>query len=179
MKVLSLLVLVVFTGCQASPFHANQPTSHMDTLIHSYSDFKKIVIGTIKDIAKLLLETETGQDLSARFIEGRDVVNTNMKEVQKHIPRRVHHVMGGFGMGIYGLAVTVEEWTTKTKRKLEPLAERMSPVTEKVAVQLIQGAQQVRDVVPPLVQRLVEKVGLFSQQVQARYDNFIEKFTTN
>uniref|UniRef100_A0A3Q3KZ86 Apolipoprotein Eb-like n=1 Tax=Labrus bergylta TaxID=56723 RepID=A0A3Q3KZ86_9LABR len=171
MKVLVVLVLAVFTGCNANLFSADEPKSKLDELTDAFWGSVNKARRTADDTLDKFMQTEIGQNVGARLAEGAHAASTYAEIAWDQLPTTVKDSMGSVGMLLYGISVQADEGLTTFKKKIEPFVERVAPVAEKVQSLLTQRAEQVAEVASPYVDKLIEKLDPMTQDVQTRLTN--------
>ncbi|XP_020506028.2 apolipoprotein Eb [Labrus bergylta] len=176
MKVLVVLVLAVFTGCNANLFSADEPKSKLDELTDAFWGSVNKARRTADDTLDKFMQTEIGQNVGARLAEGAHAASTYAEIAWDQLPTTVKDSMGSVGMLLYGISVQADEGLTTFKKKIEPFVERVAPVAEKVQSLLTQRAEQVAEVASPYVDKLIEKLDPMTQDVQTRLTNLFDSF---
>ncbi|KAF5898188.1 apolipoprotein A-I-like, partial [Clarias magur] len=63
MKVLVVLVLAVFTGCQANLFYADEPKPQLEQLTDAFWDYVAKATHTAEGALKMIRESQLGQEV--------------------------------------------------------------------------------------------------------------------
>ncbi|CAJ1062657.1 apolipoprotein Eb-like [Xyrichtys novacula] len=178
MKVLVVLVLAVFTGCNANFLYADDPKSQLDVLTDAISDNIDVVVQKATDTIEQFKKTELGQDLSTRVKDGSELVSMYAGIAWEQVPDGIKNAAEGAGMMVYGISMRVEQGIDVLEKKLEPLVDRVSPVAEKVAEKVAgevnYRAQQVSEAASPYVAKIQEKLTPLAQGIQARLDSLYQ-----
>ncbi|CAJ1062658.1 apolipoprotein Eb-like [Xyrichtys novacula] len=176
MKAVVVLVFAVFTaGCNANPFYADEPKSQLDVLTDTLWHYVARAKQSTDETIEKFKQTDFGQEVSAGLREASMYGN----KFWQHVPKGIQHELGAVSMGFYGLGESVDQGMTALKKKLDPIVERVAPVTEKVANELTQRAQQVKEMASSSVEKLMEKVTPLAQDIQARFDTLFESLITS
>ncbi|XP_034553584.1 apolipoprotein A-I-like [Notolabrus celidotus] len=177
MKVLVVLVLAAFTGCNASLLYADQPKTKLDELTDTFWDYVNVAKQTTDETVEKFQQTEFGQDLSARLEEGAKVASTYGEAFWTQVPKNVRETIEVYVIMMpYGLALTAERKMTTFKKKLDPIVDRMAPLAEKISSDLTLRAQQVKDTTAPYVEKLKEKLDPLAQDIKARFQTLYDSF---
>ncbi|CAJ1062655.1 apolipoprotein Eb-like [Xyrichtys novacula] len=168
MKVLLLLVLVVFTGCNANPHHARGHKPKLDVLFDTLSD--------PAELTRVFKQSEFGRDVSDRLVEGRIAANKFVGEIWENLDLSTRDALAGVYLDLinFGMAASVRWDRSELKQMLKPVTETVDSVVRNVESELTQRARQVKDVVSPHFETLMEKVEPVAQTVQARLESFYQ-----
>ncbi|GAA6220352.1 apolipoprotein A-IV-like [Lates japonicus] len=88
MKVLVVLVLAVFSGCQANLFYADAPKPQLEVLTDAFWDYVGKATQTADETLQMIRKSQFGQEVSARLTESADMASTYAVSIQEQLPPR-------------------------------------------------------------------------------------------
>ncbi|XP_061919927.1 apolipoprotein A-IV-like [Entelurus aequoreus] len=139
MKVLAVLVLAVFTGCNANVFYADAPKPQLEVLTDAFWEYVAKATQTADDTLQMIKKTEFGQEMSARLAQGSDVANQYALTLHEQLPPAAKDLIITVSAEADALKQHVTVELNSIREKLEPYT-----YTENMRVQVQQRVDQLQ-----------------------------------
>ncbi|KAK1895915.1 Apolipoprotein Eb [Dissostichus eleginoides] len=140
MKVLVVLVLAVFTGCNANILYADAPKPQIELLTEAFWDYVAKATETADEIKK----SQFVEHVAYRLLDGYMLATYCFDAVQNHLPpaakQRFHQVTR-----------ETEDLMGRVNREL---AVALKPYTDDMEVQIQQRVEQLKQVLAPYAESL-------------------------
>ncbi|XP_047454601.1 apolipoprotein A-I-like [Mugil cephalus] len=142
MKVLVVLVLAVFSGCNANLFYADAPKPQMEVVTDAFWKYVEKVTQTADDTLQMIKKSQFGQDVSARLTESTDMASQYAVSLQEQLPPAAQDLIA---------KVTTEADLLKDRvtQELGTVRERLGPYTDDVKAQIQQRVEQLKQELAP------------------------------
>ncbi|KAI3361196.1 hypothetical protein L3Q82_013396 [Scortum barcoo] len=147
MKVLVVLALAVFTGCNANLFYADAPKPQLEVLTDAFWDYVAKATQTADDTVQMIRKSQFGQEVSARLTESADVANQYAVTLQEQLPPAAQDLIA---------KVTAEADVLKERltQELSTVRDRLEPYTEDMKAQIQQRVEQLKQELAPYADSL-------------------------
>ncbi|XP_060776763.1 apolipoprotein Eb-like [Neoarius graeffei] len=142
MKVFVVLVLAVFTGCQANLLYADEPKPQVGQLTFAFWDYVAKAKHTAEDTLKSISESQLGQDVSVRISEGAHVANQYATSLQKELSPRVQNILNK----ILNEAEVLRE---RHKQDLTTVKDKLQSYAEDLRIQILSRLEELKVAVAP------------------------------
>ncbi|XP_059195472.1 apolipoprotein A-IV-like [Centropristis striata] len=142
MKVLAVLVLAVFTGCQANLFYADAPKPQLEVMTDAFWDYVAKATQTADDTIQMIRKSQFGQDLSARLTESADVANKYAVTLQEQLPPAAQDL-------ITKVTTEADVLRERVNKELTTVRETLEPYTENMKAQVQQRVEQLKQELAP------------------------------
>ncbi|XP_034410289.1 apolipoprotein A-I-like [Cyclopterus lumpus] len=142
MKVLAVLVLAVFSGCQANLFYADAPKPQLDVLTDAFWDYVAKATKTADDSVAMIRKSQFGQDVSARLTESADVAGKYAVTLQEQLPPAAQDL-------ITKVTTEADVLRERVNQELSTVREKLEPYTEDMKTQIQQRVEQLKQELAP------------------------------
>ncbi|KAL3059759.1 hypothetical protein OYC64_014378 [Pagothenia borchgrevinki] len=147
MKVLVVLVLAVFTGCNANIFFADAPKPQMELLTEAFWDYVAKATETADDTLQMIKKSPFGQGVNARLDQ--------TKYVAAHSALTMHEQLRPATKDMIHKVITeAEELKGRVERELAAAQEVLKPYTDNMKVQIQQRVEQLKQELAPYAESL-------------------------
>ncbi|KAK1895797.1 Apolipoprotein A-IV [Dissostichus eleginoides] len=144
MKVLVVLALAVFTGCNANIFYADAPKPQMELITEAFWDYVVKATATADDTLQVIKKSPFGQGVNARLEETMSVAAHYSVAVQEQLPPAAKDM-------IRKVTTETEELMERVEREL---AIALKPYTDDMKVQIQQRVEQLKLELAPYAETL-------------------------
>ncbi|XP_053350862.1 apolipoprotein Eb-like [Clarias gariepinus] len=142
MKVLFVLAIVAFTGCQANLFLADEPKPHMEKLTDAFWGYVAKATRTAEDTLKTIRGSQLGQEVNTRIADGVNGVSQYAVTLQNQMSPLAQDIMAKITEEAEVLGERLKQDLTNVRDKLDPYAEDLKS-------QIQQRVQHLRAAVAP------------------------------
>ncbi|XP_037532092.1 apolipoprotein A-I [Nematolebias whitei] len=147
MKVLAVLVLAVFTGCNANLFYADAPKPQLEVMQDAFWDYVAKATQTADDTLQMIKKSQIGQDFSTRLTEGADMANQYAVTLQEQLPIGTQDMINKF-------TAEAEMLKERVTQELNTAREKLEPYTENIKTQMQQRVEQIKQELAPYADSL-------------------------
>ncbi|XP_059423762.1 apolipoprotein Eb-like isoform X2 [Carassius carassius] len=161
MKVLVVLALAVFTGCQANLFYADEPKPQLEQLTDTFWSYVAKATQTAKETVKMIRSSQLGQEVNQ--------YTTNLKEQMNPLPK---DLMTKITEGADMLKERIEVEVSTVRCALKPYLEYVTSPLEKGA-EYIRQSLDFEDLKATVLQKseeLRESLEQGMKELQAKLD---------
>ncbi|XP_034553581.1 apolipoprotein A-I-like [Notolabrus celidotus] len=196
MKVLAVLVLVVFTGCNANLLYADEPKPQLEVLTEAFWDYVAKATQTADDTVQMIKQSQFGQDMTARITEGADAATLYAQRVQQQLPPGAQDMISTVSMETYALRMRLEKDIATVKEKIDPLTEDMkvkiqervellkqelapyadSLDSEALRTTLMQKTEELKASLEQSVQDLQTQLEPYTEDMKQKVDQHLQEF---
>ncbi|KAF0045586.1 hypothetical protein F2P81_002115 [Scophthalmus maximus] len=196
MKVLAVLVLAVFSSCQANIFYADAPKPQIEVLTDAFWDYVAKATQTADDTLQMIRKSQFGQDVSARLTESADMANTYAVSIQEQLPPVAQDMITKVTTEADVLRERLTKELTSVKEKLEPYTEDMKAQiqqrveqlkqelapytgaldTEALRSTLLQKSEELKTNLEQSVQDLQAQLGPYTDDLKQKVDQHLQDF---
>ncbi|PWA20589.1 hypothetical protein CCH79_00011481, partial [Gambusia affinis] len=166
MKVLAVLVLAVFTGCNANLFYADAPKPQLEVMTDAFWDYVGKATQTADDTLQMIRKSQFGQDISARLTDGAEAASQYAVTLQEQLPPRAQEL-------ITRVTQEAEDLRDRLNTDLNNAREKLEPYTENLKVQI---RERVKEIAAPYVDNLRERLDPYAQDLQTRLTSLYESY---
>ncbi|KAK2844831.1 hypothetical protein Q5P01_011490 [Channa striata] len=147
MKLLVVLVLAVFSGCQANLFYADAPKPQLEVITDAFWDYVSKATQTADDTLQMIRQSQFGQDVSARLTESADIASKYAVTLQEQLPPAAQDIIAKF---------TTEADVLKERviQELSTVREKVEPYTDELKAQVQQRVEQLKQELAPYADSL-------------------------
>ncbi|KAK5921871.1 hypothetical protein CgunFtcFv8_019191 [Champsocephalus gunnari] len=147
MKVLVVLVLAVFTGCNANLFYADAPKPQLELMTEAFWDYVAKATATADDTLQVIKKSPFGQGVNARLEETMLVAAHYSVAVQEQLPPAAKDM-------IRKVTTETEELMGRVERELAAAQDVLKPYTDDMKVQIQQRVEQLKQDLAPYAESL-------------------------
>ncbi|XP_029958720.1 apolipoprotein A-I-like [Salarias fasciatus] len=196
MKVLAVLVLAVFTGCNANLFYADAPRSHTEELRDGFWLYAGKITQTTDDTIQVIRKSQLGQDISARLMESADAASKYAASLQEQLPPVAQDLITKVSAEADLLKERVNTELSTVRERLEPLAgdlkvkvqERVEQLKQELApyvdtvdaeglrITLIEKSEELKASLEQTVADLQVQMGPYTEEVKVKVEQHLEDF---
>ncbi|XP_073340209.1 uncharacterized protein [Pagrus major] len=142
MKVLVVLALAVFTGCNANIVWQNQPRQQVDMVKDAFWDYVAKATMTAEDSLKQIRQSQLGKEVNTLISESTDAVNKLTDALRTQVAPLTQDLMSKFTQ-------EAEQLKTRVEKDLTAMGTRLQPFTEELVADLQRKVEELkRDAVP-------------------------------
>ncbi|KAK5861889.1 hypothetical protein PBY51_017330 [Eleginops maclovinus] len=192
MKVLVVLVLAAFTGCNANIFYADEPKPQIELLTDAFWDYVAMATETADDSLQIIKKSQFGQDVSERLREytggafrsvavlheqlppaARDMiqkVTTETELLMERVDRDLSTVKDTLKPYTKEMHAQIQERVEQLKQELAPYAESVD--TESLRATLAQKTEEMKQ----SVRDLQAQLGPFTDDMKLKVDQHLQDF---
>ncbi|KAL2084263.1 hypothetical protein ACEWY4_019781 [Coilia grayii] len=192
MKVLLVLAIAVFTGCNANLFYADEPKPQLEQLTDAFWDYVAQATQTAEDTIQTIRKSHLGQAVSARLTESADVASQYAVTLQNQMTPLAEDVMAKITKEAEVLRERLAQDLTTVKGKLEPYAEDMraqvlqrveelkaavapyaeSLYSESLKTTLLQKSEELKGSLEKSVEELQSQLGPYTEELRQKVQEF-------
>ncbi|XP_033941921.1 apolipoprotein A-IV-like [Pseudochaenichthys georgianus] len=147
MKVLVVLVLAVFTGCNANILYADAPKPQIELLTEAFWDYAAKATETADDTLQMIKKSPFGQGVNDRLHLTRYFAAHDLLFMHEMLPPatqdKLHKVMR-----------EAEELKGHVERELAAAKDIMKPYTDNMKVQIQQRVEQLKQKLAPYAESI-------------------------
>nr|QCP69306.1 apolipoprotein A4b [Lateolabrax maculatus] len=147
MKVLAVLVLAIFSGCNANLFYADAPKPQLEVLTDAFWDYVAKATQTADDTLQMVRKSQFGQDVSGRLTESADLASKYAVALQEQLPPSAQELI---------TKVTAEADVLRERliQDLSTVRGTLEPYTEDMKAQIQQRVEQLKQELAPYADSL-------------------------
>uniref|UniRef100_A0A8C6TGK1 Apolipoprotein A-IV-like n=1 Tax=Neogobius melanostomus TaxID=47308 RepID=A0A8C6TGK1_9GOBI len=147
MKVLVVLVLAVFTGCNANLLYADAPKPQLEVLTDAFWDYVGKATKTADDTVQMIRSSQFGQDVSARLTESADLASKYATSIQEQLPPGAQDL-------ITKVTTEADVLRERVAQELSTVQGQLEPYTEEMKAQIQQRVDQLKQELAPFTDSL-------------------------
>ncbi|TWW53431.1 Apolipoprotein Eb [Takifugu flavidus] len=199
MKVLVVLALAVFSGCQANLFYADAPKPQLEVLTDAFWDYVAKATQTADDTLQMVRKSQFGQDVSARLTESADMASKYAVSIQEQLPPGAQDLITKVTTEADVLRERVTQELSSVRNKLEPYTEDMkakiqarveqlkqelapyadSVDSEALRATLMQKSEELKSSLEQSVKDLQAQLGPYTDDLKLKVDGHLQNFQQN
>lgn len=147
MKVLVVLVLAVFSGCNANLFYADAPKPQLEVLTDAFWDYVGKATQTADDTLQMIRSSQFGQEVSDRLTVSAGFATMYATTIHDQLPPAARDVI---------TKVTTEADVLRERmiEELNTVKGKLEPYTEEMKVQIQQRVEQLKQELAPYADTL-------------------------
>uniref|UniRef100_A0A672FE52 Apolipoprotein A-IV a n=1 Tax=Salarias fasciatus TaxID=181472 RepID=A0A672FE52_SALFA len=206
MKVLAVLVLAVFTGCNANLFYADAPRSHTEELRDGFWLYAGKITQTTDDTIQVIRKSQKTKEncflsinfrpISARLMESADAASKYAASLQEQLPPVAQDLITKVSAEADLLKERVNTELSTVRERLEPLAgdlkvkvqERVEQLKQELApyvdtvdaeglrITLIEKSEELKASLEQTVADLQVQMGPYTEEVKVKVEQHLEDF---
>ncbi|KAF0024454.1 hypothetical protein F2P81_023256 [Scophthalmus maximus] len=199
MKVLVVLVLAVFSGCNAQFVRQRQPKHQVDMVKDAFWDYVAKATLTAEDSLKQIQRSELGKEVNSLISESTSAVNVFTDALRTQVAPLTQDLMSKFTQEAEllkarlekdltavsaGLQPYAEELVADLQRQAEglkndatPYAEAMDP--EALRAVVLQKSQELKEQLDKSVDGLQARMVPFTEEMRQKMEQSLEKFQSS
>nr|XP_043877324.1 apolipoprotein A-IV-like [Solea senegalensis] len=196
MKVLVVLVLAVFSGCQANLFLADAPKPVMDTMVDTFWDYVAKSTKTADDTLAMIRKSDFGQELSARLMESASMATTYATNAKEQLPpaakdliiqvtaeadvlrermaQELSTVRGKLEPFTEDLKAKIQQKVEEFKHELAPYADSLD--SEGLRTTLMQKTEELKASLEQSVSDMQDQLGPYTEDLRQKVDQHLQDF---
>ncbi|XP_047239679.1 apolipoprotein A-IV-like [Girardinichthys multiradiatus] len=194
-----LVVLVLFTVCNANILWQEPPKSNLDVVKAAFWDYVAKATQTAEESLKQIQESEFGQEVNTKISQSADTVNqyivslrtqaapltqdfvTRFTQEAEQLKARLENDLTALGSNIrpYGeqLVAKLQNQVEELKKEAAPYAEAMDP--EALKALLLQKSQELKGQLETSVTQLQAQMVPYTDEVREKMEQSLEEFQRN
>ncbi|KAM4567890.1 uncharacterized protein V3H82_012143 [Fundulus diaphanus] len=196
MKVLAVLVLAVFTGCNANLFYADAPKPQLEVMTDAFWDYVGKATQTADDTLQMIRKTQFGQDISARLTESAEAASQYAATLQEQLPPGAQDLINkvtteadvlrqrlndDLNLGMEKLQPYTDNLKVQIQQRVEQLKQELAPYadsldTETLRTTVIQKSEELKAQLEQSVQELQTQLGPYTDDLKQKVDQHLEEF---
>merc|ERR1712212_1232127 len=126
MKILVVLTLAVFTGCNAAVLLQDQPKPQLDIVTDAFWDYVAKATHTARDILENIKQSELGQGVNAMISESTDAVNQYTVALRSQVTPLTQDLLAKITHEAELLKARLDQDLSTVRAQLQPYAEELS-----------------------------------------------------
>ncbi|XP_029022308.1 apolipoprotein A-IV a [Betta splendens] len=196
MKVLVVLALAVFSGCNANLLWQDAPKSNMDTVREAFWNYVGKATMTAEESLQQIRESELGQEINAKISQSADTVNqyivalrgqvapltqdflTQFSQQTEHLKARMEQDLTTVSTSVQPyaqqLVASLDKQVEELKREAASYAESMDP--EALKAVLLQKSQELKGQVEKSVSELQTQMVPYTDDMKQKLEQSLEEF---
>ncbi|XP_034089406.1 apolipoprotein A-IV-like isoform X3 [Gymnodraco acuticeps] len=147
MKVLVVLVLAVFTGCNANILYADAPKPQIELLTEAFWDYVAKVTETADETLQMINKSPFFQGVIARLDQTKYVAAHSALTMHEQLPPATKDM-------IHNVITEAEELKGHVERELAAAQDVLKPYTDKMKVQIQQRVKLLKQELAPYAESL-------------------------
>ncbi|XP_034089462.1 apolipoprotein A-I-like [Gymnodraco acuticeps] len=185
MKVLVVLVLAVFTGCNANIFYADAPKPQIELLTEAFHDYVATAKETAKDTLQMINKSQFGKHVNNRLGEGFMVAFYFASAVHKQLPPAtkdmIHKVNRETRRVERELTPVLKQYTdnmeAQIQQRVEQLKQELAPYAESLDTEALRAAlEQKSEELKQSVKDLQVQLGPYTDDLKLKVDQHLQDF---
>ncbi|XP_030597416.1 apolipoprotein A-I-like isoform X2 [Archocentrus centrarchus] len=190
MKVLVVLVLAVFTGCNANIMWHEQPKQQADMVKDAFWDYVAKATATAEESLKKIRESQLGQEMTTLIATGTDTINTFTNTMHSKVAPLAQGLMSKFSQEAEQLKAGLEKdlavirtrlqpYTEELMAKMEELKKDTAPYTEDpeaLKAVLQQKSQELKRQLEQKMNRLQAQMVPYTEEIKEKMQESLEEF---
>ncbi|CAL9705169.1 unnamed protein product [Knipowitschia caucasica] len=199
MKVLAVLVLAVFTGCNANLMFADAPKPQLDVLTDAFWEYVGKATTTADDTLQMVRSSQFGQDVSARLTESAVLAGKYATSIQEQLPpaaqdmltkvtteadvlrervaQEFSSVQGQLEPYTEQMKAQIQQRVDQLKQELAPYADSMD--AEGLRTALVQKSEELKASLEQSVKDLQTQLGPYTDDLKVKVDQHLQDFKEN
>uniref|UniRef100_A0A8P4G643 Apolipoprotein A-IV n=1 Tax=Dicentrarchus labrax TaxID=13489 RepID=A0A8P4G643_DICLA len=171
MKVLVVLALAVFSGCNANILWKEPPKSNLDMVKDAFWDYVAKATLTAEDSLQQIRQSELGQEVNARISQSADTVNQYVVSLRTQVAPLTQEFMTRFSQEAEQLKARLDKDLTAVSTNMQPYAEEMVAHLQRQVEELRKEAAPYAEAMDPealkavLLQKTQELKGQLDKSV--------------
>ncbi|KAK7887291.1 hypothetical protein WMY93_026912 [Mugilogobius chulae] len=179
MKVLVVLVLAVFAGCNANLLYADAPKPQLEVLADQFWDYVGKATQTADDTLQMIRSSQFGQDVSARLTESADLASKYATSIQEQLPLppRTSSPRGQLEPYTEEMKIQIQQKVEQLKQELAPYADNLD--AEALRTALVQKSEELKASLEQSVKDLQTQLGPYTDDLKVKVDQHLQDFKDN
>ncbi|KAK2903092.1 hypothetical protein Q8A67_007805 [Cirrhinus molitorella] len=196
MKVIVVLALAVFTGCQANIFYADEPKPQLEQLTDAFWSYVAKATQTAEDTVKMIRSSQLGQEVNSRLTQSADMASEYAVTLKKQMDPMAEELMSKITKEAEVLRERLGQDLTSVRDKLEPYADNlksqiqqrveelrtaMAPYadsldSETLKATLLQKSEELRGNLEQSVKELQAQLEPYTADIKEKVDQRLQEF---
>ncbi|XP_055067560.2 uncharacterized protein [Misgurnus anguillicaudatus] len=196
MKVLVVLALAVFTGCQANLFYADEPKPQLEQLTDAFWSYVAKATHTAEETVQMIRNSQLGQEVNARLTQSADMASEYAVTLKKHVDPLTEELMTKITKEAEVLRERLGQDLLSVRDKLEPYADNiksqiqqrvedlrtaMAPYadsldSETLKATLLQKSEELKGSVEESVKELQAQLEPYTADIKEKVDQHLQEF---
>uniref|UniRef100_A0A9J8CP14 Uncharacterized protein n=1 Tax=Cyprinus carpio carpio TaxID=630221 RepID=A0A9J8CP14_CYPCA len=147
MKVLVVLALAVFTGCQANLFYADEPKPQLEQLTDAFWSYVAKATQTAEETVKMIRSSQLGQEVNTRLTQSGNMASEYAVTLKKQMDPLTEELMTKITKEAEVLRERLGQDLMNARDKLEPYADNLKS-------QIQQRVEELRTAMAPYADSL-------------------------
>ncbi|XP_056618000.1 apolipoprotein A-IV b, tandem duplicate 2 [Triplophysa dalaica] len=196
MKVLLVLALAVFTGCNANLFYADEPKPQLEQLTDAFWSYAAKATNTAEETIKMIRISNLGEEVNARLTQSaymaseyaitlRKQVDPLTEEFMTKITKEAEALRERLGQDLITVRDKLEPYADNLKsdiqQRVEDLRAAMAPYadsldSESLKATLLQKSEELRGSVAHSVKELQVQLEPYTADIKEKVDQHLQEF---
>ncbi|XP_035537791.1 apolipoprotein A-I-like [Morone saxatilis] len=173
MKVLVVLALAVFSGCNANILWKEPPMSNLDMVKDAFWDYVAKATLTAEDSVQQIRQSELGQEVNARISQSADTVNQYVVSLRAQVAPLTQDFMTRFSQEAEQLKARLDKDLTAVSTNMQPYAEEMVALLQRQVEELQKEAAPYAEAMDPEALKAV--LLLKTQELKGQLDKSVSE----
>ncbi|XP_026798161.3 apolipoprotein A-I [Pangasianodon hypophthalmus] len=126
MKILVVIAVAVFTGCQASVIRQDEAKPSIEMVKDAFWDYVSKATLTTEEILQKIKESEMGQEVNTRISESGDAINQYAVAVSGQVTPLTQELLAKMSQEAEQLKARLQQDISSVKTQLEPYIEELT-----------------------------------------------------
>ncbi|KAI5087276.1 apolipoprotein A-IV isoform X1, partial [Silurus meridionalis] len=126
MKILAVIAIVVFNGCQASVIRQDEAKPSFEMVKDAFWDYVSKATLTTEDILQKIKESDMGQEVNTRISESGDAINQYAVAVKHQVTPLTQELLAKMSQEAEQLKARLQQDFGSVKTELEPYIEELA-----------------------------------------------------
>ncbi|KAA0703232.1 hypothetical protein E1301_Tti006971 [Triplophysa tibetana] len=196
MKVLLVLTLAVFTGCNANLFSADEPKPQLEQLTDAFWSYVAKATHTAEETVQMIRSSQLGQEVNSRLTQSADMASEYAVTLRKQVDPLTEELMTKITKETEVLRERLGQDLITVREKLEPYADNiksqiqqrvedlraaMAPYadsldSESLKATLLQKSEELRGSVEQSVKELQAQLEPYTADIKEKVDQHLQEF---
>ncbi|KAG7500861.1 apolipoprotein A-IV-like [Solea senegalensis] len=196
MKILVVLVLAVFTGCNARAVKQQQPKQQIDMVRDAFWDYVGKATSTAEDSLKQIRQSELGKEVNTLISESTNAVNHFSDAMRTQVAPLTKDLMSKLSKEAQRLQLRLQKDLTTMGTNLQPYAEELASDLQKkvedlrseavpyanamdsdaLRAILLQRSQELKLQLEKTVKELQGQVVPYTEEMKEKMEESVEEF---
>ncbi|KAF7660031.1 hypothetical protein LDENG_00289460 [Lucifuga dentata] len=147
MKVLVVLVLAVFTGCNANIVAQNQPKNQLDMVKDAFWDYVSKATLTADNSLQMIRKSEFGQEVNTLISQSTDAISKFTDALRTQVVPLTQNLLTQF-------SAEAEQLKSRFEKDLIGVSTRLQPYTEELKADLQRQVEQLKTDMAPYLEAM-------------------------
>ncbi|KAM9385673.1 uncharacterized protein KZ484_007179 [Pholidichthys leucotaenia] len=196
MKILVVLILAVFTGCNANVMWINQPRGQVDMVKNAFSDYVAKATKTAEETLEQIRRSELGQEVNTLIATSTDTINRLGENLRSQVASLSQDIVSKFSKEAEQLKLHLEtdlgamrtslqpyskQLVADFHSKMEALKKDVAPYVETMDPEalrpvLLQKSQELKAQLEKNMKQLQAQMGPYAKEMKEKMEQSMQEF---